>query len=410
MPFIHLYSSTNGELRPCCIAGSFDVKVNLKDGVESAFNSVQMKKLRQDMLEGKRNSVCNVCYNSEDNGIPSSRQMYNMSISNDFNNDGYVMPSVNEDFSVDSDFQYIDVRFSNLCNFKCIMCTHEFSSQWHDDMGFEDPYQNDGRYQKNHSKIINISDNILDDLKPHLSKLKKVYFAGGEPLIMKENYELLRFIKNNSINSSHPKKGIELYYNTNLSTLAYQGDSYMDYWKDFKKVYISISCDGLGKVGEYQRVGFNTEKLISNIEILKHDFEPASPDSHSIRFGYGFQYTVTSINVWHIFDFVDFLKEQDIITEENQITFFNAFGYYGLQNLSDSEKTKIEKFLLENLDRYENDYFINSIKNLVTSMKTEARIESIEKVKRFTEYLDIKNNQNYYEVTQTKFENDLENS
>lgn len=34
MSFVHLYSLTDGELRPCCIADSFDVKVNLKYGVE----------------------------------------------------------------------------------------------------------------------------------------------------------------------------------------------------------------------------------------------------------------------------------------------------------------------------------------------------------------------------------------
>lgn len=398
LPFVHLYSSTDGEVRPCCIADSFKDKPNLKDGIESAFNSVSMKKLRHDMMEGRRNLVCNVCYKNEDNNIPSSREMYNESIDREF-----TIPSINEDFSTTTDFQYIDIRFSNLCNFKCVMCTHEFSSQWYEDMGFEDPNLKDGNYQKWNTKIINISNNILDELKPHLSKIKKIYFAGGEPLIMKENYQMLKFVLNNSHNPSDKDNGIELYYNTNLSTLSYKGDEYLKYWKKFKKVYLSISCDGLGEVGEYQRVGFKSEKLLNNLNIIKETFIASSPNT-SERFGYGFQYTVTPLNVFHIFDFIDFMFENEYITDYNQIRFFNAFGYYSLTNLSDIEKTKIESFLKSKIVNYKNTQFSHDVLNLIKTMNNGDVFEPLDKVKRFTEYLDKKNNQNYIDITKIKFE------
>lgn len=398
LPFVHLYSSTDGEVRPCCIADSFKDKPNLKDGIESAFNSVSMKKLRHDMMEGRRNLVCNVCYKNEDNNIPSSREMYNESIDREF-----TIPSINEDFSTTTDFQYIDIRFSNLCNFKCVMCTHEFSSQWYEDMGFEDPNLKDGNYQKWNTKIINISNNILDELKPHLSKIKKIYFAGGEPLIMKENYQMLKFVLNNAHNPSDKDNGIELYYNTNLSTLSYKGDEYLKYWKKFKKVYLSISCDGLGEVGEYQRVGFKSEKLLNNLNIIKETFIASSPNT-SERFGYGFQYTVTPLNVFHIFDFIDFMFENEYITDYNQIRFFNAFGYYSLTNLSDIEKTKIESFLKSKIVNYKNTQFSDDVLNLIKTMNNGDVFEPLDKVKRFTEYLDKKNNQNYIDITKIKFE------
>ena len=398
LPFVHLYSSTDGEVRPCCIADSFKDKPNLKDGIESAFNSVSMKKLRHDMMEGRRNLVCNVCYKNEDNNIPSSREMYNESIDREF-----TIPSINEDFSTTTDFQYIDIRFSNLCNFKCVMCTHEFSSQWYEDMGFEDPNLKDGNYQKWNTKIINISNNILDELKPHLSKIKKIYFAGGEPLIMKENYQMLKFVLNNAHNPSDKDNGIELYYNTNLSTLSYKGDEYLKYWKKFKKVYLSISCDGLGEVGEYQRVGFKSEKLLNKLNIIKETFIASSPNT-SERFGYGFQYTVTPLNVFHIFDFIDFMFENEYITDYNQIRFFNAFGYYSLTNLSDIEKTKIESFLKSKIVNYKNTQFSHDVLNLIKTMNNGDVVEPLDKVKRFTEYLDKKNNQNYIDITKIKFE------
>ena len=67
LPFVHLYSEPKGEMKPCCIAAGFDEPLDLKTlTIEEAFNSPQMKELRKDMLEGKRNKICDVCYKKED--------------------------------------------------------------------------------------------------------------------------------------------------------------------------------------------------------------------------------------------------------------------------------------------------------------------------------------------------------
>ena len=95
------------------------------------------------------------------------------------------MPEVKEDFSVPTDFQHIDIRFSNLCNFKCRMCNHDFSSNWYEDMKKIRP-QN-----VRETKVLKATDTIVEDLIPHLSKIRSFYFAGGEPLIMPEHYKVL---------------------------------------------------------------------------------------------------------------------------------------------------------------------------------------------------------------------------
>lgn len=391
MPFINLYSSTDGELRPCCIADSFDDKPNIRTGIESAFNSDEMKNLRKDMMSGVRNKVCDVCYKQEDLSLESSRQSYNRGLK--FNE--YKIPKIEPDYTVPSDFQYIDIRFSNLCNFKCVMCTHEFSSQWFEDMGYS--LYNPSEYQKNNTKIVNISDNILDELIPHLSKLKRIYFAGGEPLIMKENYELLHFLSNN--NSSD----ISIHYNTNLSTLSYQGKSYMKLWEKFKRVHLAISCDGIGKVGEYQRVGFKTKKLMENISEIKKLFLCSNVTDEVNRFTFGFQYTVTPINIYHIFDFMDYMFENDVIKNYDEVYFSDTFGYYALENLNDEEKYKIKKFLEKNIKRYDNDYFKSNIDRIIKSMENNERKFEPEIVEGFTNYLDERNSQNYKDVTEIRF-------
>lgn len=392
LPFTHLYSSPAGELRPCCISDSFDTKPNIKDGIENAFNSKEMKGLRQDMMNNVRNKVCDICYKQEDLNLNSPRQGYNAGL--EFK-EVVEMPEVDEDFSVASDFQYIDIRFSNLCNFKCIMCTHDFSSQWYEDMMYGQKSQSD--YEKNNPKIIKISDNILDELLPHLSKLKRIYFAGGEPLIMKENYNLLKFL------TEHNSSDISLHYNTNLSTLSYQGQSYMELWEKFKRVNLSISCDGIGKVGEYQRVGFKTKKFMENISEIKKLFVCSHIGDTENRFTFGFQYTITPINVYHIFDFMDYMFENNIIKKFDEVQFSDTFGYFALENLYEIERLKIKKFLEENIKRYDSDYFKHSIDSIIHSMLNKSPSNTPLEVKDALKFLDERNAQSYKEVTEIKF-------
>ena len=78
LPYVHLYTEPKGEMKPCCIAGGFDEPINLNTmTIKDAFNSPQMKQLRKDMEEGKRNKVCDVCYKKEELNNHSPRTDFN---------------------------------------------------------------------------------------------------------------------------------------------------------------------------------------------------------------------------------------------------------------------------------------------------------------------------------------------
>ena len=130
LPYIHLWANQMVRLKPCCIAGGFEEKLSLRDNnVDEVFNSKQMKELRESMEKGRKTFLtCNICYEREDRGEKSPRERFNE------NTLWKIVPEVKEDFSVDTDLRYVDIRFSNLCNFKCRMCNHTFSSNWYDDM------------------------------------------------------------------------------------------------------------------------------------------------------------------------------------------------------------------------------------------------------------------------------------
>lgn len=364
LPFVHLYSEPRGEVKPCCIAAGFKPNpLNLKKMTyEEAFNSPQMKQLRKDMLEGKRNSVCNVCYKQEDMNGHSPRL--------DFNQNGlWEMPEVNEDYSVESQFQHIDIRFSNLCNFKCRMCTHEFSSHWFEDMDKEFP-----GYTKDHPKVLKISDTAVDDLIPHLSKIKSIYFAGGEPLIMPEHFKLLNWLYENvQIDEYTKKRKLSIHYNTNLSVIKYDEKSLIDLWKGFNRVYLSISCDGIGEVGEYQRVGFKHHTFIKNMNTIQKYFNPVS-DKTGLGYHYNFQYTTTRWNILHIFDFIDFMKDNNFINFEDEIDFTYAWTpqHASINNLSKKEKEDITEYLKNNLHRVDKEKTINEINYIVNFLNSNS--------------------------------------
>jgi len=132
-----------------------------------------------------------------------------------------------------------------------------------------------------------------------------------------------------------------------LSVIKYDEQSLINLWEGFERVFLSISCDGIGKVGEYQRVGFNHERFVENLNTIKKYF--TSGGTHEVASGmmYNFQYTTTIWNAYHIFDFVNFMLDNQYITSSDQIDFYYAWTPLNasINNLTQSEKNRLVNFL-----------------------------------------------------------------
>lgn len=396
LPFIHFYTQADGEVKPCCIADGFDNKQTLREkSITNIFNSDEYKQLRLDMLNGKRNKVCEVCYTKEDRGEESPRQMFN-------SNTLWHMPEVGMDGSVCVDFQHVDIRFSNLCNFKCRMCNHSFSSNWYEDAK---KIHHDGWFpflSGEDTKVLKASKTIVDDIIPHLSKIKSFYFAGGEPLITPEHYKLLKWLYNNieeEENEIGKFKKLSIHYNTNLSTIKYDEDELIKYWKSFRKVQLAISCDGVFEVGEYQRTGFNHKTFVKNMEEILNHATPISPDSPPDGFSYSFQYTTTIFNIEHIFDFIEFMLDEGYIQTTDTIDFFYAWSphWSSINNLSQKDKDRITKLFQRKIKKIKSEKTKVQLLSIVNFMNTASNYP-LESVKTMVEKLDNINNTNYKNI------------
>jgi hypothetical protein len=386
-------------MKPCCIASGFDEPLDLKTlTIEEAFNSPQMKELRKDMLEGKKNKVCDVCYKKE--------ELNNHSPRTDFNkNNLWKMPEVGEDYSVDSQFQHIDIRFSNLCNFKCRMCNHDFSSNWYEDFDKIRPGHTKGK-----TKVMKVSDTIVEDLIPHLKNIKSFYFAGGEPLIMPEHYKVLKYLYDTMpVVEQHwgNVRPLSIHYNTNLSVITYDENSLVELWKGFDRVFLSISCDGIGEVGEYQRIGFLHDRFITNLKTIQKYFISNSPYNGGLGLQYNFQYTTTIYNAYHIFDFIKFMEENKFIKSSEHIDFYYAWSpsEVSLNNLPEYEKIRLVEFLENGIKELTEQKTIDELKDLIKFTNSTNDVKNATGgMYQFTTEMDKLNNTDVTKLNGVDFE------
>jgi MoaA/NifB/PqqE/SkfB family radical SAM enzyme len=338
LPFKHLYADPDGKIRACCIAESFSGKENniRLNSISEAYNSPEFKSLRKDLISGVKNPVCKVCWEREDTGGKSQRLYSNKRFGFDFKskNDGAVNPN----------FSSIDIRFSNLCNFKCIMCGPWLSSA----------HWGENEKKQGIPKVVKIKDNIVSELIPFLGDLEYVFFGGGEPLIMPEHYQMLSFLE-------EYKTSITIKYTTNLSIIKHDIVDLINIWKKFNKVQIQVSIDGLFEKGEKIRVGLDTKKFLENIRVLQES-----------NIYYTLSYTTGNHNIFDIYDFIDNVFKYNIAEDESIIELHNYVTSpekFSLHNMSQLQKQQAIDYLNSGIVNIKTEYLKSQIINLINFLK-----------------------------------------
>ena len=256
IPWIHIHTTPSGKVMPCCIS-----KITDKDfgdskvlSIKELVNTDRMKLLRKNMVDGVKSYNCKQCYAHESQGIKSFRQSVNEEYEKYFDES---LSNTDSDGGVqDFKMRYFDIRFSNICNFKCRTCDQEYSSQWEAE---------NQKHNEPLAKIIpkNNSESLVEEVLSHIPYLEAAYFAGGEPLITEEHYIILEaLIKQNRTN-------VRLVYNTNLSNFKFKNKDLLSIWKHFNGVYVYASIDHYGKKAEYIRHGTDWGTVESNLYAIK---------------------------------------------------------------------------------------------------------------------------------------------
>ena len=206
MPWIHLHVGDKGTAKACCVGNIPFGDVNTQS-LDEIWNGDAINKTRSQFLKEIPDKRCFVCINREKGGAKSIRQ-------ETFEKFGHI-----DITRVESPI-YFDLRFSNVCNFKCKTCWHGASSKW-----FEEAKRL-GTTAAPQAIIKNIADFdlFIKNYGEAILGAKEIYLAGGEPLVTEEHYYLLEFLIRNN------KTDIRLRYNTNFSKLKFKKWDVLNSW------------------------------------------------------------------------------------------------------------------------------------------------------------------------------------
>jgi radical SAM protein with 4Fe4S-binding SPASM domain len=247
-PWIHLHAYPTGEAYPCCHAEMANSVGNCRQqSLAEIWHDQPMQQLRHNMLNEVKSDACNRCYEQEAAGFFSGRRSANK-------HHGHHVKKLEAN---PFEMTYWDIRFSNLCNLRCRSCGHIFSSQW-----YQDQARLAGPEWRERNQALNYAGRTETDmwqqLEPHLDYVEQIYFAGGEPLLMEEHYNILEELV------KRKRFDVRLIYNTNFTHTRLKDRSVFEYWKQFRSVAVGASLDAMGDRAEYIRKGTKWHEVEQN--------------------------------------------------------------------------------------------------------------------------------------------------
>jgi sulfatase maturation enzyme AslB (radical SAM superfamily) len=296
---------------------------------------------KHNMTVNKPGPTCNVCYDLEKDtkgfDVISDRIFYLKELKD---------ISLNTYKSVDAfNLSTIDIRWNNTCNFACVYCGPEFSSKWATELKIE---------------FDSVPQHRFDQMKQYIfdrgNQLKHVYMAGGEPLLMKENLELLRLLK-----EKNPT--VNLRINTNLSKVDTQ---VFDLICEFKNVHWIVSVETIEAEYEYIRWGGQWKDFLDNLTTI-------SKLNHKISFNM----LHFLLNYRSIFDCINYLKNLGFHNNSFIVGALLTPEHLNIRHLPNTMLQSVERELEDWINQKPGFLLENGLRNMLQYIKdpVEKNIE-----------------------------------
>lgn len=224
LPFIHQHIDTKQRQRVCCHS-------------TTEITPERLIGIQQDMLANLPVPECSTCTKCEQQKQFSFRQTETRDWFRNY-------PELCQDAIKNPVVISYDLRYSNNCNLRCQMCDAESSSEWARYIGKE---------------VFQTWDPDSITINPDA---KKIYFAGGEPFMIKSFSQVLNSIENTDC---------EIQVNTNATILT---EHLLSALERFRDVTFILSIDGTGSTIEKIRTLCDWNIIQKNIDTLRHRLSP----------------------------------------------------------------------------------------------------------------------------------------
>jgi MoaA/NifB/PqqE/SkfB family radical SAM enzyme len=233
---VGLFLSVNNKIRTCC-AGK-ELGSITENTLDEIFTSDNFLDIKESLKQKKIPDYCKLCVKHEQD-VPGSSQANHFK---KFSSDGTRK------------IKQIDIRWNNTCNLSCRYCNTQDSSAWQQLKNIPLVTVNRDYYQS-----------IFNELERNIDHIEEVSLLGGEPLMLKQNEQLLAMLR--------PDTKITVISNLSLKL---ENNKIYNLLKKSSNVSWHISLDNIGDRFEYVRHGAEWERLNHNIDLITKDFSSVS--------------------------------------------------------------------------------------------------------------------------------------
>lgn len=278
LPWMHLGTHPHGGVTLCCISdhtdglnrarnytedGIYDFLNLNKNTIDEHMNSDYYKKVRLEMLAGKKPKACMRCYDEESKNIKSKRQSETENYP--ANSLKWAQEVTAPDGKINNDLRFVELRMGNVCNVRCRTCNPASSSKWVKDYNIlveKADFVNKNYLGLNYPDDFAWPemDSFYEDLYENAPNMEVLYINGGEPTLIKAHWKYLQRLVD-----SGKSKNVTLWYNINMTNLP---EGSIDIWKEFKETRVCCSIDDLGERNAFMRKGTDWETVEKHLAKL----------------------------------------------------------------------------------------------------------------------------------------------
>ena len=250
-----------------------------------------IEEIKAEMIDGKKPAACQKCWNLEDQGLQSDRQLKNSALDFYWDRDLQFIYKDAVDGKL-NDILMLKLLTSYTCNATCVSCNSIASSAWS-----QLNHRINPTIPINPTKFVNL-DKVRE--KVDFKELKMLSLIGGEPLYEKKNFDLLEHIielGNDTVFLSMVTNGSVRLTSRQKSVLS-----------KFKNVNFCLSIDGTESTFEYLRFPLKWDDLISNLTFFREVTDNISAN-----------YTLSNLNILNHNETVAWFNRQNIPYSNNPV-------------------------------------------------------------------------------------------
>lgn len=330
--------------------------------------------LKEDFLNDKFPSQCVLCESRESMGIKSTRK----EVIQWFNTN---RPETKKyELHDDNDVLRLELRFSNLCNFKCRMCEPYSSSELAKELAEHEGFE---FFDFGSETVIRSDQKQIEELKQLAHKIRSLCLTGGEPFLIKEYYDFMDYLIEQDL-----AKDIIIEVYTNCSTY---NEKFISRLLKFKHVRFVASIDGVGKTAEYIRHGTKWNVVRENILRFAQ-----------LPFEFHFNSAISQYTLFDVSSLAKFLMEVYEVNKSIKTKCYAVVTPYDLHFLNTPESMRQRVY-----DEVEKAIEILTVDNFaifkkeIAGMKANMQSTSPQHPEMFivyTQKLDDRRNENFEEV------------